>query len=520
MPYQPQRFIHAANVRLDVPVSVYLSEQLTDDLRHELEDATLSSFDCVIENCIQRKVDYLLLSGNLFVEADRSLRARLSLLNGFRRLDKQGICVFVLPGDTDPPEAWRAIPELPDNVRICYSSNSEPVALERGTRTVATVSASMWYGETDAFGIRVIHSSPDGIEPFRIGTASRSKFDESRRMARLTESVEDNLISLPDESGTTASVAAPTKSESETEYEVAFQAYMSKLMHEGRLNYMALGSELDRSLLHLEDGMVHCPGTTQPRSQLEADCGLCSLISVDVAGHVTCEEINTSAVDWKNLTLRITSGTNVNQLLQRMRAVLEEMPCSPSDRIWSVCWTLTGPLPDLRSFQEEDLELAVTVELDRFDADGRSIRLLHQVHLLPDAWQLEDNEHLAQQYAELIPQDADLDPSGIPQHSTNLEITEGWTRRLESLATGIDSERLLAQLRNDGADWFVADLEELYPPTIEVDADLDYLSAAQMSADTESVEDSSTENDATGTASTVAVAEEDDESSSQSTSDS
>ena len=42
MPFQPQRFIHAANVRLDVPVSVHLSEQLTEDLRHALEDATLT----------------------------------------------------------------------------------------------------------------------------------------------------------------------------------------------------------------------------------------------------------------------------------------------------------------------------------------------------------------------------------------------------------------------------------------------------------------------------------------------
>ena len=98
MPFEPQRFIHAANVRLDLPVSVHLSEQLTDELRHALEDATLTSFDYVIETCISRNVDYLLLSGNVFLEADRSLRARLTLLGGFRRLDEKKIPVFVLPG--------------------------------------------------------------------------------------------------------------------------------------------------------------------------------------------------------------------------------------------------------------------------------------------------------------------------------------------------------------------------------------------------------------------------------------
>ena len=65
MPFESQRFMHAANVRLDVPVSVHISEQLTDELRHDLEDATLTSFDSVIDNCLSRHVDFLLLSGNV-----------------------------------------------------------------------------------------------------------------------------------------------------------------------------------------------------------------------------------------------------------------------------------------------------------------------------------------------------------------------------------------------------------------------------------------------------------------------
>lgn len=468
MPYQPQRFIHAANVRLDVPVSVYLSEQLTDELRHQLEDATLLSFDCVIDNCIERQVDYLLLSGNLFIEADRSLRARLALLRGFGRLQNENIPVFVLPGDTDPPEAWRAIPELPDNVHVCFSSSPEPFALERGERTITTVSASMWYGETDAFGIRVIHSSPDGIEPFRIGTVSRAKFDESQRMASLTAVAEDNLINLDSEVDSDVTDAPapahPTDpEESLTEYEADFHSYTQKLMREGRLNYLALGSELSRTEILLETGIVHCPGTTQPRSQQEADCGLCSLISVDAAGNVTNQEINTSAVEWKNITLRLAPGTELNHLLEQMRAILLETACSPSDRIWSVCWTLTGPLPVLQNFAEDDLELAVTVELDALDVHGRPIRLLHQVRQLPDAWDLQDDQHLAQQYASLIPQESESRRGELLAFLKDAQLSEGWARRLESLGDGIDSQRLLAQLRTDGADWFVSDFDELMP---------------------------------------------------------
>ena len=104
--------------------------------------------------------------------------------------------MFVLPGDADPPEAWRAIPELPENVTVCFSSNPEPEVLLRGGRAITTVSASMWYGETDAFGIRVIGRSQDGIEQFRIGIVSRAKYEESRRMASLSSSSDEDFLNL------------------------------------------------------------------------------------------------------------------------------------------------------------------------------------------------------------------------------------------------------------------------------------------------------------------------------------
>ena len=88
MAFEPQRFIHAASIRLDVPVSVQTAEALTDELRFAFEDATLHAFDEVIEACVKKDVDFLLLSGNVFVEADRSLRARLALLKAMHRLDE------------------------------------------------------------------------------------------------------------------------------------------------------------------------------------------------------------------------------------------------------------------------------------------------------------------------------------------------------------------------------------------------------------------------------------------------
>ncbi len=102
--------------------------------------------------------------------------------------------MFVLPGDADPPEAWRAIPEMPDNVTVCYSSNPEPMELFIKDQLATTVSASMWLGEADDFGIRVLAQGGGDVQPFRIGVVSKAKYEESRRMASLAASASDETI--------------------------------------------------------------------------------------------------------------------------------------------------------------------------------------------------------------------------------------------------------------------------------------------------------------------------------------
>jgi len=488
MAFQPQRFIHAANIRLDVPVSVHFSEQLTDELRHALEDATLTSFDSVVDSCIAHDVDFLLLSGNVFLESDRSLRARLKLLDGFRRLDKKNIPVFVLPGDADPPEAWRSIPEMPTNVTVCFSSNPEPEMLTRGDHVITTVSASMWYGETDAFGIRVIGRSESGIEPFRVGVVSRAKYDESRRMASLSASSDEDFLNVSvsddaDESEQSDEVVeverqtrlADVAPEAQTtaEYEAGFRDYIDQLMVEGRLSYVAYTGDLDRLTLSLNSGKVHCPGTTQPRSQLESDCGTCSLIEVDNEGQVLIEQINTSAVSWKNIDLFVEADATLNSSLQRMKALLMKEPRNKSDRIWSVCWTMRGPLPVLHDFIEEDLELAVAVELEELDAGNQKIRLVHEVRTLPDPWEVPDKQSQAQEYADLITEDAIVSRRKLMNYvRKESDLSEGWRLRFEALVAGVDRERILSRMRVDGAHWFVPDIHSLLPDLDDFDEDI------------------------------------------------
>ena len=507
MAFEPQRFIHAANVRLDVPVSVQTTEKLTDELRFAFEDATLYAFDEVIEVCIKRDVDFLLLSGNIFIEADRSLRARLRLLKGFHRLDEQNIHVFVLPGDADPPEAWRAIPELPENVTVCYSSSPEPMELYVKDQLATTVSASMWFGEVDDFGIRVIARGGGGVKPFRIGVVSKAKFEEARRMASMAASASDEALastmqnvvsgeridapgsnldagdneestrvwrSIDAENGDKPRRIADSRrrqvqrsldslesgpTDEHPSLDPDFIKYTDEMLREGHLNYLALTGEMARTTLWREDGVVHCPGTTQARSQLEGAGGACSLVEIDANGEVRITSVDTSCVDWKTIEVNVRPNTTLSAMLQQMKTCLMELKPSAADRIWSVSWVLRGVLPALQELTRNDLDVAAAVELDELRHAGRTIRLLHDIRTLPNGWPVGDPPtSLADQFQTFVTGSKQLSDEALQALIDGDEdLSAGWKQRLTSLMPSVDPEQILARMRTDGASWFAPD---------------------------------------------------------------
>jgi len=507
MAFEPQRFIHAANVRLDVPVSVQTTEKLTDELRFAFEDATLYAFDEVIEVCIKRDVDFLLLSGNIFIEADRSLRARLRLLKGFHRLDEQNIHVFVLPGDADPPEAWRAIPELPENVTVCYSSSPEPMELYVKDQLATTVSASMWFGEVDDFGIRVIARGGGGVQPFRIGVVSKAKFEEARRMASMAASASDEALastmqnvvsgeridapgsnldagdndestrvwrSIDAENGDKPRRIADSRrrqvqrsldslesgpTDEHPSLDPDFIKYTDEMLREGQLNYLALTGEMARTTLWREDGVVHCPGTTQARSQLEGAGGACSLVEIDANGEVRITSVDTSCVDWKTIDVNVRPNTTLSAMLQQMKTCLMELKPSAADRIWSVNWVLRGVLPALQELTRNDLDVAAAVELDELRHAGRTIRLLHDIRTLPNGWPVGDPPtSLADQFQTFVTRSKQLSDEALQSLIDGDEdLSAGWKQRLTSLMPSVDPEQILARMRTDGASWFAPD---------------------------------------------------------------
>ena len=105
------RFVHAADLHLDSPFVGIRS--MDADIATVLAEATFRAYDNIIDLCIREQVDALLVAGDVFDGADRSLRAQLRFVDGLRRLDEAGIRSFVCHGNHDPLDGWESRLDLP-----------------------------------------------------------------------------------------------------------------------------------------------------------------------------------------------------------------------------------------------------------------------------------------------------------------------------------------------------------------------------------------------------------------------
>ncbi len=58
------KFIHTADLHLDTPFKGL--SNLNNDLANKLKDATFKSFKRITNLCIEKKVDFLIIAGDIF----------------------------------------------------------------------------------------------------------------------------------------------------------------------------------------------------------------------------------------------------------------------------------------------------------------------------------------------------------------------------------------------------------------------------------------------------------------------
>ncbi|MFC1580001.1 exonuclease SbcCD subunit D [Thermodesulfobacteriota bacterium] len=301
-------FVHTADLHLGSPFSTLGINN--PELASVMRSATFEAFERVVDLCLDNKVDFLLVAGDVFDGADRSIRAQITFLNGLKKLGEAGIESFVVHGNHDSLDLWSKTLEWPRGVHV-FGDKVETVPVNR-----------------------------DGVLVAQVQGISYPQRDERRNLARLfsKNSPGFHLGLLHANVG------------SDTGHEPYAPCTLEDLITSG-MDYWALGHVHSRRIL--SDGVptVLYPGNTQGRNIQETGERGCYLVKVEDDHHVGFEFHATDVVRWAMEEVSINSLETEQDLLKtledRCRRISEEQ--SGRSVIVRIVLSGHGPLYSLLS---------------------------------------------------------------------------------------------------------------------------------------------------------------------------
>ncbi len=134
------KFIHAADFHLDQPISGLT--EFPAHLKTRLANAPYDAASKVFDLAVAERVDFVLLTGDLFDVESGSARAYAFLLSQFQRLAEKNIHIYWSGGESDFPDRWPSSVALPDNVITFSSSIIDEIEHRRDGERVCAIFAS------------------------------------------------------------------------------------------------------------------------------------------------------------------------------------------------------------------------------------------------------------------------------------------------------------------------------------------------------------------------------------------
>ena len=277
------RFVHAADLHLDSPF-VGIKAIAPDNVASALRDATFSAYENIIDLCIDEQVDALLIAGDVFDSADRSLRAQLKFVEGLKRLDDGGIRSFVCHGNHDPLDGWEA--------RLDY-----PTGCTR-FREEAQV-------------VPVFEDDPESAVVHGISYSRRDVYDNLVRCLGKgdPEAFSIGLVHANAGRDTTHTNYAPCTLED---------------LERNGIDYWALGHVHARQVLSERSPTVVYPGNPQGRHPNEPGARGVYLVEVDDAGDVHLDFRSVDTVRWERTVIDISQMDGEQDLIDKIHQSIDD----------------------------------------------------------------------------------------------------------------------------------------------------------------------------------------------------
>ncbi|MFO8067256.1 MAG: metallophosphoesterase [Bacteroidales bacterium] len=166
------KFVHTADLHLDTPFKGLTQHNAT--LAERLKNATLKSFDNIVDLCINEKVDFILIAGDIFNSDQQSLSAQISFIKNLNRLHENNISSYFVCGNHDPLESWLPSLKLPETSVRFGGKNVEKYYYKKDGQVLADIYGISYFsketkenlakkyeviGEKAAFSIAVLHGT-------------------------------------------------------------------------------------------------------------------------------------------------------------------------------------------------------------------------------------------------------------------------------------------------------------------------------------------------------------------------
>ncbi len=295
------RFIHAADLHLDSPFRG-IRAAAPDNVARALYSATFDSYRNIIDLCISERVDALLVAGDIYDGADRSLRAQQAFIDGLRSLDAAGIRSFVCHGNHDPLDGWEA--------RLSYPESCHRFGVE--------FEAVLVFPDTPERGLVYGISYP-------------------------TRDVYDNLVARlgqVDEAAFTIGLLHANVG-SNTDHALYAPCSLDDLAQSG-IDYWALGHVHTRQILRERAPTVVYPGNPQGRHPNEPGARGVYLVEVDDTGGISLEFRATDTVRWEQARTDISAMETEQELVDAIEDEMQSLLDGAEGRSIVVRMTLTG----------------------------------------------------------------------------------------------------------------------------------------------------------------------------------
>jgi DNA repair exonuclease SbcCD nuclease subunit len=296
-------FIHTADLHLDSPFKGL--RQVDGEIADLLKDATFRAFDNVVELALKNKVDFLLVAGDVYDAADRSLRAQLKFADGLKKLAVAGIRSFVCHGNHDPLDGWSASLHWPEEVHI-FGPQLESVSISIGEEEVVVIHGISYPHNQidDSFGRGF---KRQGSQPFQVGLFHCSVGSDPAHEIYAPRTQEELLAA--------------------------------------NLDYWALGHVHRHRVLKDGHPFITYPGTTQGRHIRETGPRGCLLVQVSGSGEVSARFEPVDAARWFSHELHIDDLETEGDLVEALEGVCEETRNEAQERPAIVRFSLRGRGP-------------------------------------------------------------------------------------------------------------------------------------------------------------------------------